>query len=75
MNQAKSVLGFSLYASQLPGSSCCGASAPDPEPRRVAVLIDAKTAVASGNLLDNDDEPQPLSVVAVPRLSTSALLR
>ena len=41
----------------------------------MAVLIDAKTAVASGNLLDNNDEPQPLSVVAVPRLSTSALLR
>lgn len=41
----------------------------------MAVLVDAKTAVASGNLLDKDDKPQPLSVVAVPRLTTSALLR
>ena len=41
----------------------------------MAVLVDGKTAVASGNLLDSDDDPQLLSVVAVPRLSTSALLR
>ncbi|KAK9842357.1 hypothetical protein WJX81_008447 [Elliptochloris bilobata] len=42
---------------------------------RVAVLVDGKTAVASGNLLESADVPSTLSVLAVPRLPTSALLR